>query len=84
MHPMGDMGIYCFVQGCFKFVPKIISDQCISVGVYIFTSHVEFSLSVGFPVVRHFTSGLGMYWGLYKVQLTRCCGRISMVKYQLY
>ena len=62
------MGLYFFVQDCFKFVPMDISGHGFSVGVDIFSSHVEFpfcDLPVGFPVGEQFTPGFGIFLGAY-------------------
>ena len=62
------MGLYCFIQDCFKFVPKFISGHGLSVGVDIFSSPVEFAfytLPVGFPLDGEFAPGLGVFLGAY-------------------
>ena len=65
------MGLYCFIQDCFKFVPKVISSQSLSISVDIFSSPVVFpfyTLPVGFPVDVQFTPGLGVFLGTYQFQ----------------
>ena len=62
------MGLYCFIQDCFRFVSKVISGHGLSVGVDIFSSPVEFpfyTLPVGFPIDGEFTPGLGVFLGAY-------------------
>ena len=82
------MGLYCFIQDCFKFVPKIISGQGLSVGVDIFSSHVQFpfyTLPVGFPLDGEFMPALGVFLGAYiNFSLNGFCGRIFLVRSQSY
>ena len=58
MYSCGDMGLYSFIHDCFKFIPKDTSGQGVSVGVDIFSSHVEYPFyvpPVGFPIYGHIT-----------------------------
>ena len=62
------MRLYCFIQDCFKFAPKVTSGHGLSVGVDIFSSPVEFpfyTLPVGFSADGEFTPGLGVFLGAY-------------------